>query len=775
MPTTRRQYIRTMRILSLPCCFHWSLLLLACAEVPALAQTDIPPYGPAFIQDEIATIAITMEQGSVDEMLFGDTDYASTNPFPAMVEFQSSVEDSLFDFVAVRLRGNTSLTAPKKSFKVDLNAFIAGQKYHDLEKLNVNANQNDPSLLRAGLSWNILRRMGLAGSRTSHVRVEINGEFMGAYLNTEHMDEEFVEEYYDKDDGNFYKCLWPATLEYISQEPDDYKFEVNGRRAYELKTNDEVDDYTDIAEFIDVLNNTPDADLQCALEEVFNVADFLKVQALDVVSGNWDGYAGNKNNFYLYHNPQTGLFDYIPYDLDNTWGIDWINQDWETRDPYAWSTEYRPLYDRLMAVPEYREWYTHYLRRMIDEWAHPDSVAAYLNPRHETLLPEIQSDSYYPLTFGFTTEDFEESLNEAAGGHVEYGIYPWLDTRLSSLQGQLDPEVSVLIVHEVENNAPVLDSLRIRAIVDGGADEVEVTCWIDAGSGAVAHTMYDDGEHGDRKAGDGTWGVKVPVQWNWPATVTYHVQAESFAGLERWIPCAPEIVTVGTSPSELIINELMSSNANNISDEFLEFDDWVELFNAGGTPVELGGKYLTDNLSVPNKYALPPGNLAAGDWAFYWLDNDPEQGPFHAPFTLSASGEEIALLEWDAAGGFWVILDFFAFGAPEQQDISLGRYPDGADDWVWFATPTPDATNNYAIILGQDELNAPVQRRFAPNPTADWIRWTGARAAGRVLDAAGREVFRFPGARGLSLGDRPAGVYLLELEDGTRTRLVKSD
>jgi spore coat protein H len=339
-----------------------------------LAQTDIPPYGPAFIQDEIATIAITMEQGSVDEMLFGDTDYASTNPFPAMVEFQSSVEDSLFDFVAVRLRGNTSLTAPKKSFKVDLNAFIAGQKYHDLEKLNVNANQNDPSLLRAGLSWNILRRMGLAGSRTSHVRVEINGEFMGAYLNTEHMDEEFVEEYYDKDDGNFYKCLWPATLEYISQEPDDYKFEVNGRRAYELKTNDEVDDYTDIAEFIDVLNNTPDADLQCALEEVFNVADFLKVQALDVVSGNWDGYAGNKNNFYLYHNPQTGLFDYIPYDLDNTWGIDWINQDWETRDPYAWSTEYRPLYDRLMAVPEYREWYTHYLRRMIRTAWRPTST-----------------------------------------------------------------------------------------------------------------------------------------------------------------------------------------------------------------------------------------------------------------------------------------------------------------------------------------------------------------------------------------------------------------
>jgi len=214
------------------------------------AQTDIPPFGPAYIQEEVATIAITMDPDSAAEMLFGDVGYASTNSFPATVQFLSTVADTLIDTVAVRLRGNTSLFSPKKSFKIDLNAFISGQKYVDLEKLNVNANQNDPSLLRAGLSWNILRRMGLAGSRTSHVKVLLNGEYMGAYLNTEHFDEEFVEEYYDRDNGNFYKCLWPATLDYISQNPDDYKFEVNGRRAYELKTNDEEDDYTDLAGFI---------------------------------------------------------------------------------------------------------------------------------------------------------------------------------------------------------------------------------------------------------------------------------------------------------------------------------------------------------------------------------------------------------------------------------------------------------------------------------------------------------------------------------------------
>ena len=749
----------------------WCLLLTSLWLPSPWAQTDIPPFGPAYVQSEVATVAITMESESVESMLFGDPEYASTNPYPATVQFQSSLDDTTFSLVAVRLRGSTGLTAPKKNFKVDLNAFMPDQKYADLEKLNLNANQNDPSLLRAGLSWNILRRMGLSGSRTSHVRVEINGDYMGAYLNTEHLDEEFVEEYYDQDNGNLYKCRFPADLDYISANPDDYKLEVDGQRIYELKTNVEADDYSDIAEFIDVLSNTPETDFKCAIEGVFNVADYLKVQALDVVSGNWAGYAGSANNFYLYHNPQTGLFDYIPYDLDNTWGIDFLDGNWEARDPYAWSPEFRLLYERLMAVPEYREWYTYYLQRMVDDWAHPDSVSAYLSPRHAMLMPAIEADAYYPLSHGFTTVDFEGSLETAAGGHVEFGIMPWLETRTASLEPQLDEDVPVLVLHEIEVKAPALNFLRVRAIVDGGGDDVEVSCWVDAGAGSTAYAMFDDGEHGDRKAGDGTWGVNVPIQADW-TTATYQVQATSTAGLERWIPCSPELVTVGMSPSDLVINELISSNANNVSDEFGEFDDWVELFNAGNSPVSLGGKYLTDNLNNPDKYALPGGVLGAGEWSFYWMDNDPEQGPHHAPFTLSAGGEQVALLEWNEADQLWVILDFIPFG-PSEQDASLGRYPDGADYWVWFATPTPSATNNYAIILGQDELGVSATRQFAPNPTVDWIRWTGDRAGGRLFDAQGRELFRFPAGRGISLGGQPAGVDVLQLDDGSRTRIVK--
>ena len=361
------------------------------------AQTDFPDFAPVFLQDEIATVVITMDPDSADAMLFGDVDYASSNPFPATIGYQSSVLDTIIDTVAVRLRGNTSLFAPKKSFKVDLNAFIPGQKFADLEKLNLNANQNDPSLLRAALSWDILRRMGLAGSRTSLVKVMLNGAYMGAYVNTEHMDEEFVEEYYDKDGGNFYKCLWPATLEYISPNADDYKLEVNGRRVYELKTNTGEDDYSDLAEFIGILNNTPDEGFKCAIEEVFNVADFLKVMALDVVSGNWDGYTGNKNNFYLYERSFDGRLMYLPYDADNTLGIQWFGE-WTTQDPYNWTdSNNRPLYTRVLAQDQYRQRFSWYLHWWMDNYQN----SAWIEPRTEwlqsLLVAGIETDDFYEL------------------------------------------------------------------------------------------------------------------------------------------------------------------------------------------------------------------------------------------------------------------------------------------------------------------------------------------------------------------------------------------
>jgi hypothetical protein len=748
-----------------------SVLLFAFAS-PSQAQTDIPPYGPLYFQEEVRTMAVTMDPDSVDALLFGDVGVASSNLFPADFHYFDAAGnplDTVYN-IGVRLRGNTSLNSPKKSFKLDLNEFVQGQKLYDVEKINLNANQNDPSLIRAALSWKIIRERGLPGTRTSFVRFEINGNYMGAYVNTEHMDEEWVEEYYDSDQGNLYKCLWPADLQYLGGDPEEYKLVVNGRRPYDLQTNQGGDDYSDLAHFIDVLNNTPNAEFTCAIEEVFNVADFLEQLALDVLTANWDNYCVNKNNYFLYNNPQTGLFEYIPYDLDNTWGINWFSgMDWANQSPYDWSMDERPLYTRILAVPEYRAWFTHYLRDLVETHFNLTDLTPVVETWQAMLGPSVLDDSYYPLPFGYSYSDFSGADVQAAGGHVEYGIYDWVTARLGSLEGQLDTDAPVLIVHELEDNGPVLDTLRIRAIVRASDAEPEVVAWVDPGSGPIAFPMADDGMSGDRQPGDRTYGVKIPIPAGW-TSVDYTVEATA-GDLSREIPCEPRQVAVGLFPGDILFNELLASNSGVIFDEAGEFDDWVEVYNAGTQPVWLGNLWLTDDLDTPDKYNFPAMTLDPGDWHLIWTDNDPEQGDNHAPFTLSAGGEEVALFRLEDNGD-WTLQRHVTFG-PSDSNVSFGRLTDGSPQWVWFATPTPDYSNNGAIVLGVEAASDVNPLQVWPNPVSGATLRFNREVSGFVCDGWGREVLRVMDTETISLEGLAEGTYLFRSEMGDVVRFLR--
>ena len=202
--------------------------------------------------------------------------------------------------------------------------------------MNLNGEHNDPTIVRSKLGWDLAEQMGIIATRANHVELYINGEYRGLYLNVEHIDEEFVELRFGNNDGNLYKCIYPADLDYKGANPALYKEVFWGRRAYQLRTNTDEDDYSDLAHFIDVLNNTDSDDFACELEQIFNVQDYLKAMAFDILTANWDGPLYNKNNFYLYHNTATGQFEYIPYDIDNTFGIDWFQKDWAERDINDW-------------------------------------------------------------------------------------------------------------------------------------------------------------------------------------------------------------------------------------------------------------------------------------------------------------------------------------------------------------------------------------------------------------------------------------------------------
>ncbi len=146
----------------------------------------------------------------------------------------------------------------------------------------------------------------------------------------------------------------------------------------------------------------------------------------------------------------------------------------------------------------------------------------------------------------------------------------------------------------------------------------------------------------------------------------------------------------------LYINEFMASNDNTIADENGEYDDWIELYNAGDKEVDIAGMYFSDNADDPTAYQIPSGKgnetkIPAGGFLLIWADGQTDQGILHLPFKLSSGGEAIVVTAKDGA----TLIDQRIFEAQET-DISEGRLPDGSDNWTKFSEPTPGASNNSA-------------------------------------------------------------------------------
>ncbi len=387
------------------------------------AQSVNPEQDEIYREEEIAIIKITMDSDD-KTFLLADENVWSDEYLHAGFQFVNSLMDTvLVEDVGIRLRGNTSRTQPKRSFKIKFKEFDGG-KFFGYKKFNLKAENNDPSMVRELLSMQTFRNANVAATRTHHTEVYINDEYMGIYLNVEQLDDEFVDSRFGNEDGNLYKCTWPATLENDNQ--------VYNNDIYELKTNKSENDRAILAHFVDVLNTTSDDDFKTEIEKVFDVQPFIRYLAVEALLGHWDGYSYNKNNFYLYENPNDGLITFMPYDTDNTYGIDWVDRDWGTRDMLDWPRhgEGRPLVKRILAVEVYRHTYAQEINKLLESYFSENALFQKFDEYKSRLSDPISRDTYFPLTFGFSSQDFNDSYNvNDVAGHLPYGLKQYVTAR----------------------------------------------------------------------------------------------------------------------------------------------------------------------------------------------------------------------------------------------------------------------------------------------------------------------------------------------------------
>jgi spore coat protein CotH len=130
--------------------------------------------------------------------------------------------------------------------------------------------------------------------------------------------------------------------------------------------------------------------------------------------------------------------------------------------------------------------------------------------------------------------------------------------------------------------------------------------------------------------------------------------------------------------TDVRLNEIMTAGASTFKDGAGDADPWVELYNPGPGTVNLSGLYLTDDASVPTKWAAPTGTLADGAFKVIWLDNESAEGSDHATFRPNAAGGNLYL--YYRSGSTTTLVDSVAY--PATGGYSLFRSGDMGSQWL---------------------------------------------------------------------------------------------
>jgi hypothetical protein len=696
---------------------HYLLILFLLSTLSAsrlAGQTD--DSWKLYSDTGLARIDITIDTASLS-WIYAHVD--SDSEHYAQIHFSNAWIDESVDSIGFRLRGNTSRDAQKKSFKVSFNSFIKGRRFHGVKKLNLNGEHNDPSIIRSKLCFDLYRDIGMAASRAAHAKVYINGAYYGLYVSVEDVGEDFLTKRYADDSGNLWKCLYPADLQYLGEDPAVYAAQSSdGRPVYELQTNETANDFSQIVRLARILHQTPSGAMADSLESVIDVPIVLKYFAMNVLVGSWDDYRSLMNNYYLYHNPAENRLTIIPYDYDNTFGVDWFSIDWSTANPYDFpkvGAGPRPLSEALFAQNQYKDLFTHFLKFYNTNLMPLSRWEARIDRIRDTISSAAIEDTYRTRDYGFTVSDFYNSYSTSSyqNQHVKFGLKQFVNLRTSSLPAQLSfmnaPPLAYWIFISSDQPGPN-DSVVVAAACFGyaGVKKAEVLYTPKDSTSPRVYPMQFSPVSGTTVVEDADrWTATLPpLGYSAKGTIRIRVtdSLDRVQSTPRVTPIA--IQTPGQASGGLIMNELLADNVHTIADQNGEYDDWLELYNPTTSPILLTGLYLTDNPAKLSKWRFTQAGLyiSAGEHLLIWCDDQQTQAGIHTNFKFSKSGEYAAIVDTDGI----TVIDSISFG-PQDSDISLGRFPDAGSLWGKMR-PTPQATNS--DVHGAGAIQIHVSRQW---------------------------------------------------------------
>ncbi len=279
------------------------------------------PSDAYFALDRVLDISIEIDRDDWDtlrhqtrtlEDVFAEIEeYGLSRPFSDIYTWFAAtvtVDGETHADVGVRKKGFVgSQSDTKPSLKLRFDKYTDGQSLGGvMERMTLNNSVQDPSMVNTCLSYRVFAAAGSPAPRCNFATVSVNGKDLGLYVHVEEIKAPFLARHFDSAEGNLYEGT-------VSDFTPAY------RGTIEKKNHEDADDWSDIDAVTAALQDPSDAGLE-ALGEIVDLDRFLSFWATEVLIGHWDGYAGNRNNYWFYREP-AGVFVFIPWGVDGTFHL----------------------------------------------------------------------------------------------------------------------------------------------------------------------------------------------------------------------------------------------------------------------------------------------------------------------------------------------------------------------------------------------------------------------------------------------------------------------
>lgn len=441
-----------------------------------------------------------------------------------------------FDSVGIRFKGNSSYfrsrndTYKKLPFNVKLDYKNKTNKLKDGHtSVKLSNAFLDPGFVREPLTYELIRNY-MPAPQCNFTKVLVNNTLYGLYVNSESVDELFIQKHFGSTKGFLVKC-----------DPDNWKRVRSqtgcpkGENASLAYLNDnfgcydafyEVDDpgaWKPLLNLIKVLNKTPEK-----IETVLDVDQTLWMLAINNATVNLDSYNGSlSHNYYLWFD-SIGVAHPIIWDLNMALGgwrrdfsfVEIADQQLIQYSPMAeFENPKRPLISKLLRVPLYRKIYLAHLKTIVQEQFKDGRFVS----RAQAMMKEIDAAVKADTMKLYSYADFQNALDKTMKSGPD---------NIIGIKQLIAPRTEFLLKHPLLNKPePTVSDIKVSKnegkVTVTAKSSNAVGVWLfyrkDKQFAFGRTPMLDDGTNGDAKAGDGIYTVQIDAA----IVAHYYIAAES--------------------------------------------------------------------------------------------------------------------------------------------------------------------------------------------------------------------------------------------------------